>query len=215
MNCISNNWHNITVSKNFLLGRLIIKKRILTILALIALVLIPFKNVYAEELNGGTTGENWRDSERVWKNMWTQSKDIYISIDTEVITAPEGYVFAGLEINGEVYPVGSQEFVTVRDDTTVKYLWNQLITEVEITLTQPFVGETNDMEQDEDGYWDWSYQTNPPVAEVAEDAPYTVEYTYWIMGWEGEEYDTPFVGTFERDTEYHAEIVLYSNLFEK
>lgn len=261
------------------------KKRILTILALIALVLIPFKNVYAEELNdaigiepnanevsdnetvdessneeesdevegetepqtvepavlaapaatndadeeppvlrstmwyfdiqydanGGTTGENWRDSERVWKNMWTQSKDIYISIDPEVITAPEGYVFAGLEIDGETYLVGGDvDYVTVRDDATVKYLWNQLITEVEITLTQPFVGETNDMEQDEEGYWDWSSQTNPPVAEVAEDAPYTVEYTYWIMGWHDEEYDTPFVGTFERDTEYHAEIVLYT-----
>lgn len=268
------------------------KKRILTILVLLALVLIPFKNVYAEELNndvvgenpttndvssgeetlndssneettlpeagqtepqtvepeeepvlrdtpvtlagdeapvlrstpwsfditydanGGIKGENWIDSITVLKRMTFGLDVIQIAEpDESFVSAAEGYVFAGLEINGEVYSIGSTDSIRVSDDTTVKFLWNQLITEVEITLTPPFVGDTNDMDQidgDNGSYWDWESQTNPPVAEVLEDAPYTVEFTYWIMGFEGEEYDTPFVGTFERDTEYHAEIVLYS-----
>ena len=255
------------------------KKRILVVLVLIALILIPFKNVNAEELDNDVVGrepntsdvledetpdeekksdetdenadldneenelstpnrsDNDNDSSEesvtitydlnggepgeYFKETVTITKDEELTLSAppeEVIKAPEGYAFNGIEVDGEQYLIDSEGVIniTFTKDCVVKLLWKEIyvITEVEITLTPPLVGETNDMDQgeDEEGnyYWNWSSQTNPPVATAPEDSHYTVEYTYWIMGWEGEEYDTPFVGTFERDTEYHAEIVVYS-----
>ena len=166
------------------------------------------------DLNGGEPGE-------YFKETVTTTKDEELTLSAppeEFIKAPEGYTFNGIEVDGEQYLIDEEGVIniTFTKDCVVKLLWKEIfvITEVEITLTPPLVGETNDMDQgeDEEGnyYWNWSSQTNPPVATSPEDSHYTVEYTYWIMGWKGEEYDTPFVGTFERDTEYHAEIVVYS-----
>lgn len=166
------------------------------------------------DLNGGEPGEYFKETVTI-----TKDDELTLSAPPEeFIKAPEGYSFNGIEVDGEQYLIDEEGVIniTFTKDCVVKLLWKEIfvITEVEITLTPPLVGETNDMDQgeDEEGnyYWNWSSQTNPPVATSPEDSHYTVEYTYWIMGWKGEEYDTPFVGTFERDTEYHAEIVVYS-----
>lgn len=157
------------------------------------------------DLNGGTPGEYFTESVLI-------SKGFFLTPETEppveFIIAPEGCVYAGIEVNGVKYYKDSGEQIKIDGDIIFKILWNELITEVNVTLTPPVVGETTNMEQDEEGDWLWSEQENRPNATSDEEDRYTVEYTYWIMGWEGEEYDTPFIGTFERETEYHAELFM-------
>lgn len=92
-----------------------------------------------------------------------------------------------------------------------------VIKEVNITVPIPKVGKSVEIEDYPDGKWNWEKQTNRTFPIIPEEANYYCvnEYkyadSYWITGLDDEGYDTPFVGTFEYDTDYYANIFLYTN----
>ena len=100
------------------------------------------------------------------------------------------------------------------EDTTI-YVKINAITEVNITVPAPTVGESVSIEEYPDGDWDWSEQTNPPYAIVPDGAYYsfidTPGYSFWVKGFDEEGFDTPFVGTFEYNTDYYADIWLIAD----
>ena len=106
----------------------------------------------------------------------------------------------------------------ILEDTTL-YVDVDLIgiREVNITATIPTVGETVEIEGYPDEYWSWGSQTNKPLATVPGGVEYYfvdengTSYSYWLTGLDEEGYNTPFVGTFQYDTDYYAEIYLSAN----
>ena len=106
----------------------------------------------------------------------------------------------------------------ILEDTTL-YVDVDLIgiKEVNITAAIPTVGTTVEIEKYEDDYYDWGSQTNKPLATVPGGVGYYFvdedgdSYSYWLTGFDEEGYDTPFTGTFQYDTDYYAERVLYAN----
>ena len=69
------------------------------------------------DANGGTTGEMWQDTRIIKKG---QTEEIYDPDESEV-AAPEGMVFAGVEIGGTTLEPGDS--YTFNSDVTVTYLW--------------------------------------------------------------------------------------------
>lgn len=166
---------------------------------------------------------NWKKNYKVTYNtgsvMPNPNPVIVVAGDTleypvgKVIPAKVGtYLLEGfyLDKDFKVLYLGDEP-ITENKEIYVK--WNQDtitedIKEVNITLTAPRILDSTKIAKDSDDDWDWSTQTNSPVASVSHDALYEIDGTYWIMGYEGIDYDTPFVGTFEKGKTYKAEIWL-------
>ena len=85
---------------------------------------VTFRITFAEavtvtfDANGGTPGELWRDTMHIKKGQ-AETFDAY----DELIIAPEGMTFDGVEIDGEVY--GPDDEYILDKNVTVKYLWRE------------------------------------------------------------------------------------------
>ena len=158
------------------------------------------------DLNGGIPGSQYENPVQIEKGTYINASEP----PEEFVTPKNGYVYAGLEVNGIKYYKNNYALIPINEDSTVKFLWNKIINEVNLTLNLPTVGDTTSMEK-EGEYWNWDAINNPPSVVAETGANYVIDATYWIMGWTGEEYDTPFVGTFESGKEYKAEIAMSTN----
>lgn len=96
------------------------------------------------------------------------------------------------------------------------------IAEVNITIPSPIPGsETNIMEDPRfPGEYNWMTQTNRPEVIVPDNSNYGPvdeyygedddTYTYWICGFDDENYWKPYIGTFEEGKSYIAEFTVFS-----
>jgi len=97
------------------------------------------------------------------------------------------------------------------EDTSSQVVDETEITEINLTIPAPKVGETVETPKDEFDEFLWDDQTNQASITVPSGAHYMLDgdrYMYWVLGFEGEDYDTPFVGEFEENKTYYADIHL-------
>ena len=138
-------------------------------------------------------------------------------VETEP-THPDGKVLVGItkiDKNNEEEAInleGIEDFV-VNENLTLRLEWANAITELNFTVTPPEVGSTTTTPHDGED-WDWDSQTNQAVITVPEGAHYWLDgneeyhYMYWVEGFEGDDYETPFIGTFEEDQQYNMDVYI-------
>lgn len=181
-------------------------KKLLIVLVILTITFIPNIVVHASDLESSieinkytitfnTNGGNEIENQIILEN----------ELVNKTIPIKEGYIFLGWYSDSEL----NNKFdfnKPVNDNITLYAKWNKVINIVYINLTKPYVGDTTSMEKDANGSWNWDNTTNTPKAYVNNDLPYKVVETYWIEGFNGIQYETPFVGTFESGKNYYAQI---------
>ena len=134
----------------------------------------------------------------------------------DTVISPEGKWYDAFEIDGKRYEFGEE--IEVTKDTTIKYLWKDVIYihRIDATFEAPIVGTLVEAEyRASSGTHDPKTQTNRPIVNVPDDVDYYVyyDYTYWYVGENGYDYDTyfdVFQGTIEKNTTYKATIYVNS-----
>lgn len=110
----------------------------------------------------------------------------------------------------------------ITNDITIFLKWeldpDRLISEIDIIVANPTVGDEVIINKDEDGDWIWSTQTPQLEITIPEGANYSLSdgngnynYMYWMTSLDDENYWDPFMGTIESGTDYYVEIVLLAN----
>ena len=114
--------------------------------------------------------------------------------------------YAGEEITSDTIIYVNWEVVEEPDEPLEE------ITKVELQITPPKVGDTTTTPKDSEyDMWLWGDQTNQLAMTVADGSNYTLDgehYMFFIVGYEDEDYDTPFIGTFEKGKTYYTDIFL-------
>lgn len=104
---------------------------------------------------------------------------------------------------------------TITEDITLycKYVpdspHNEEISSVDVTIIPPTTNDSTTIGK-VDGDWDWNNQTGLPDISVSDTQKCDYDISYWIVGPEGEDYDTPYIGVFEEDQSYYLEVYLYA-----
>ena len=156
------------------------------------------------DLNGGIATNNYQQMVIISKS---DNKIIINDLIGNICNIPEGYAFFGIEVNGIKYNIKNTKYITLTKNSTIKFLWNKVINQVIINLSKPDIGSSTSVDNDNNN-WNWEKANNVPNAYVSNDLPYKVVETYWIMGFSGQELDTPFIGTFEVGKKYYAQIYI-------
>ena len=155
------------------------------------------------DLNGGTAGKDFINTKEMPDEVVISESEL----TEDFAKAPTGYVYAGIEVNGVMHYKNSFGFLHIKENSVVKFIWNKLINQINLTLTLPVVGDKTNMEKDGE-WWTWENVTNPPKIKLEDNAGYKIEDTFWIMGFDQEGFEEPFVGTFESKKQYNAEIIM-------
>ena len=88
---------------------------------------------------------------------------------------------------------------------------NQKITTVNVTIKAPQIGSKVEMVDHQDEYGAYQWPNLEPTIDLESGANYSCDGTYYITAYPSEKpdgYDEPFIGTFEADKYYYAEVYL-------
>ena len=154
------------------------------------------------DLNGGTYTGDSTPNEVVPVGTFELPLRPEMPVDIRYnVLSPEGKWYDAFEVDGIRYEFGEE--IEVTEDTTIKYLWKDIIWihRIDLTLEAPIVGTEVDIYNDD---LHTCIQRNNPIVNVPEDAAYYVDYnySYWYVG---EDFDY-FEGTIEKNTTYNAAI---------
>lgn len=155
------------------------------------------------DLNGGIPTNNYQDTVIIPKS---NNKIIINDLINDLCNTPKGYAFIGLEVNGQKYNINNTKYITLTNDSYIRFLWNKVINEVKINLIKPYVGESTSIEKNGND-WNWEKPSNVPKVST-NDSSYKVVESYWVTGFNKQGLDTPYIGTFESGKSYYAEIYI-------
>ena len=130
------------------------------------------------------------------------------------------YKLIGLYIDSNFETEYSGEAIV--QDTIIYLKWEidptRLISEINITIENPTVGDEVTIEKDEYDDYIWGSQKPQLEITIPEDANYKLSngdgdsnYMYWMTSLDDENYWDPFIGKIEPGKDYYVEVVLLAN----
>lgn len=150
----------------------------------------------------------------------SQTVDRGTTIDEPATPIKEGYTFGGW-YEDCTFKVQFYSGRLIYNDLTLYAKWipnENVVKEINITVQLPKVGEKVTAEKYDESYeeYDWSTQTPQATILIPEDSKYgladfgeNTKYMHWVTGLD--DMASLFVGEFEYNTDYYAQIILEPN----
>lgn len=212
----------------------IIHECFLTLLFVFAIMTLNATNVYAETTETTETSETPQYTITIDPNGGIEGSEFKSTIvlseeetyavngsNEDFLKAPEGKKFSGIEIinkDGEVEGIATAVLLwgyDYFDNMTLKFYWGDIISDIDLDMEYPSVGDSTTTPMDDYGYYDDYEQTNKPEITADSEYGYEVQFTEWVdkdsFNEEYEYYEKPYIGTFESGKTYYALVDLYNN----
>lgn len=138
--------------------------------------------------------------------------------------APEGKEFEKWDVEGLGDRMPHDEIQVTADELMIRAMWkdneeenqhqeNEKINVLNINVANPKIGEKLEITEVEGEYGPYYEFSTFPNVTGDKNANYSVEWTSYITSYPsmGDNYDTPFEGTFESGKDYYVEVSLHAN----